>query len=933
MKNFSKKSKIIISVAAISAVLAAMPFVIYLKVLPAAVSNPNVINYVQNVLDKQAGLKLNVKSPVLTTSLSPDLEFKVEELSLYDKENHALLAVQNFDTQISFAKILKKNIIVKKLGADEIFADVNKLMALVPEQKQETQKPIDWYFDFFDSLLYVKKSTILYDAGSDTLLTLNADNLRIDNTQKHTRYVHFDIKADIEKNKKHLNIAIADKNTVFIKDKKIFVQNCVLNINKSKVSFNADADKKNNFNVEIFSKNFGIKDVIELVNSNIIENNISSDVLVYFKDIDGSFDFNIKLTNKDLNGLLTLNKANMKIVPVNNLPVTLQKGSVVMTKDDVVLKDFEGYYNNKTENKLSFKAKVNDYLKSIDTDLEAHAVVTDDFAKNYFSTLVGAPVTLTGGNTRTKLTLKAINNKIDLVWLFGLKAGQDILLDGNSFSPVNYRRMLKADLHFENMLLGIKSINYYIAPNEASKMKKKPQPIMQLSGNIDFSKGDPIVKDFGFDIPKPLPSEFLNLFTGSEKLFRKGTFSGNLKVDNNGDYPVINGNMEIDGMRIPSQRLGIKSGKLVTENGLIKLSANGKCRRTNYDFNGDIVNAVKFPIIIKDVNLTVDNVDVERFLAVSNNKPQEKPEAEIVPIAYTVSDEEPDDDMQTFDIGNVIVENCNLNILKGFYKGINFADVQATMSLDKNSILKLYSNKFEIAEGHSSGKVDCDLKNQKYNVVLGIKDVNSDIMATSLLNLPREISGKASGLMELSTDKSMKLNGSIKFIVQNGTIGKIGLVEYVMKFAALFRNPLAMISPSTFSDLVNIPEGNFDKITGELLISDNVVKRMQIKSYASQLSAFIVGRYDLENKDATLRIYTKFSSRNKGFAGFLRNISLNSLANRVPLSSRNDANYYSAELEMLPPIDADEKDCQVFLTTVDGDVENNNFLSSLKKIK
>ena len=36
---------------------------------------------------------------------------------------------------------------------------------------------------------------------------------------------------------------------------------------------------------------------------------------------------------------------------------------------------------------------------------------------------------------------------------------------------------------------------------------------------------------------------------------------------------------------------------------------------------------------------------------------------------------------------------------------------------------------------------------------------------------------------------------------------------------------------------------------------------------------------------------------------------------------------------MLPPLDADEKDCQVYLTTVDGDVERNNFLSSLNRIK
>lgn len=70
--------------------------------IPYAVSSPKVLSHVQNILDKQAGLKLNVKSPVLNTALSPELEFKVEELSLYNKENQALLAVQNFDTKISF---------------------------------------------------------------------------------------------------------------------------------------------------------------------------------------------------------------------------------------------------------------------------------------------------------------------------------------------------------------------------------------------------------------------------------------------------------------------------------------------------------------------------------------------------------------------------------------------------------------------------------------------------------------------------------------------------------------------------------------------------------------------------------------------------------------------------------------------------------------
>ena len=75
------------------------------------------------------------------------------------------------------------------------------------------------------------------------------------------------------------------------------------------------------------------------------------------------------------------------------------------------------------------------------------------------------------------------------------------------------------------------------------------------------------------------------------------------------------------------------------------------------------------------------------------------------------------------------------------------------------------------------------------------------------------------------------------------------------------------------------------------------------------------------------------SNKGKGFAGFLRNISLNSLANRISSNERNEGNYYSSEIEQIPQIDADEKDAQIFLTKVDGDVINFNFLSSLKRIK
>ena len=273
--KLSKKSKIIISAASAVVILAAAPFAVYLKVLPWAVANPEVINYTESMLKKYAGLDLNVVNPVLKTSIKPDIDFEVDELSL-SKGKDSLLSVKNFDVEVSFDKIFDQVIKINKLGADDIYADVNKLMALVPQQETTKPKePSKWFIDLFDSILYVKNSKIIYDIDSKTHLVLIAKNLGIDNTKKDLRFVHFDIATDIEKDKKHLNIAIADKNTVYIKNKKLYIQDTVLNINESKIFIKADASRADGFRLAVYSPKIEIPDVIELIESNIIENNLS----------------------------------------------------------------------------------------------------------------------------------------------------------------------------------------------------------------------------------------------------------------------------------------------------------------------------------------------------------------------------------------------------------------------------------------------------------------------------------------------------------------------------------------------------------------------------------------------------------------------------------------------------------------------------------
>ncbi len=922
MKNV-KALKLIAGLTVTAGILVSIPFVFYLKVLPYAVSNTKVINYAQTCAKKFADIDLKVQEPVLKTAMSPVIGFKVKNL-VVSKNSKNLLAVKNFNSEFSFAEILKKTVIVNKLTAEAIFADIDGLMTLVPQQKEEKPKQkSEWTIDLFDSLLGVRECLFLYTMEPDTHLKIHGEHIGINNAIKTRRFVRFNFDSEITKGNKKVLLAIKDDDKIYIENKAIYVDNCPLIINNSKMFFNADAHKDKTFNFEVFTKDFEVQNVITLLQTQIVANNLD-EILQYFADIKGKFDFNIKLTNNSMNGSVDLKNIAFKVIPVDNIPITLQKGHITLNAKDMTLTGFEGIYDNRSVNKFKLEGTVKDYLKSIDTDIKGHAVATNDFFKQHISAMVNYPIELTG-NADAAINLKSKNNIIDLKGVFILPREKNITIGGEPLPFSKATRALTADLHFEDMMLDINSIKYYMESKNAERDARRP--IFTLNGQIDVAKNN-YVNKVGFEIPDPLPSEFLNAIL-KQRFFRKGTIAGTMSVDNTGAYPILDGNMKAEKIIIPSQRIFLKSGEFSTNNGLIHLNAFGKYKRSNYEFTGNIVNAIKFPIVIKDVNLSLDYLDVYKAIT-AQNSPQQTNE---VAVSYDTENVDMGEGSTDFDIGNLIIERCNFALKKGVYKDINFGNLNATMSLDKNSILNLDSNKFDIAEGYSSVKVNCDLKKSKYNLRLGVVNVDSDKIASSLLNLKREISGKASGLIDISTDNSLKLDGSIRFLIKNGTIQKVGLVEYIMKVAALFRNPLTMISPSTFSDLVNIPEGNFDKINGEIILKDNVIEMMKIKSSSPQLSSYIAGRYDLEAKDASLRIYTKFSSYKKGFAGALRNISLNSLANRMSMSSNNDANYYAAELEQIPPIEADDKDAQIFLTKVEGDVEHNNFLSSLKKIK
>ena len=919
--NFPMRSfvtKTVIYTASAGVILVGTLFGAYKWALPSFVSSEAFSNFVSEQVKKNFGADLTLKGVNLKTG--KEIAFTVDELRL-DKGKEKLLELSKIDTLFSLETLLGGKITVKKMLAESIYADVGDLMELAPKEEKKKKKSSKNVLDFYNVLLGVKKCDIKYNK-EDLAIDFQARHMIFDRTQEK-KYLHFDFDFGMKKNNHTISVSADDMNRFYMVRGAAYVVDFPVYIENSKIIINAHMTRKGKYELTVKGENFSAADVAEIVNSNTIVAN-GSELLAPIKDITGRVNFNVRLDNGKFSGNINVGEVNFKIIPLIDMPVKVTKGFVDIGTKDIEYKDFEGYYNNKKTNILKMKGTTKDYQKTCDTKLFSDIYVTDDFFKNYLSKMLNTQVNLVGESV-SKLLIKSKNGSCDILWFFKLDEGEGFKFGDQSMVLQKYKTLFKVDLSVVKNILKINTINYYIT----NELKRGIKPIITMNGDVDMADNMKFL-DLNLDIPNPLPSEFLNFLLG-HRIFKKGEISGKMSFDNRGKYPYMTGECALDKVFIPAERMYIKSGKLIAKGDYIDVKSEGGFRRSQYKFNGKINNNLTLPIVVKDVNLTVDNVDVERIL--TQPKPEDREGNVYTALISTGADNEENQEPQPFQKGLIVIEKCGLNVEKGVYKEINFGNLHANMTLDKDGVLKLRSNRFDIADGISTLRINADLAKQNYYMKLGIRDVDSNIMASAILGLPRQISGKAKGLIELTADETLKLNGDIKFKIANGTIEQVGYVEYILKVASLFRNPLAMISPSTVVDLVNIPEGRFDEISGEMKLKDNIINRMKIESTAPELATLIFGRYDLSTNDASMRVYTKFSNKGKGFAGILRNFSLNTLANKISISSRNDSNYYASELEQIPKLQTGEESAQVFLTKVDGDILNFNFLSSLKRIK
>ncbi|MBR2069539.1 MAG: hypothetical protein IJ877_07245 [Candidatus Gastranaerophilales bacterium] len=888
----------------------------YLVGLNLLLKSDFAIKQIENFTKSAFNMDLTIIEPNLKTHLKPLFEFQVKNLTL-KKGDIVLVQLKDFDSSIQY-KIFKKTVKINRLKASTLIVNADKLMENLPENNAQNNRS-DWKIDFYSADLRLDDLELTFKQKNNTLLDLYMRDIYLDLSNEQ-KYLSFNLDALILKdNKVYSEIVSSTLDEIKVYKDNLKIDDLRVLVNNSKLKLDAFIDIST-IDLDAQSEVFYLEDIFHLVKSDFIVPN-GSELLKPLENPKGNVNFKVNYKNGDLSGIVNVNNTSAKLKDVNLIPINISTGKIIITKDKVKFDKLEGFWGKNKKNIVKIEGDIKDYYKTFDSNIVIDTVINNEFLQDYLAPLIGNTKLVISHACNTRVIYKAKNNIMNIVWLAKLPKGVLFGSDYQKTDISDYDRFIKGDFEIIGDNFNIKNINYYIAPDMKRGIKMTPVFILDAKMKLNGA-----LKEAGFSFGREMPCEILNVFM-RDNIFKKGTIKGNAHLIYVKDKAYLDSDMELKNTLIPSQRLFIKNAKLSSTPEYIYLNSKGGFKRAKYELKAKIVNKMTTPVILKNLTLHIDNIDIERFLTVMNADNNEIDNKKAQQAETIV------DDNYMFDTNLLRIEEADFTLDKGNYKEITFGNIKAKMSLDDKGILKLSSNRFDFAKGYSSLKSECDLVNLKYNVKLGAKDIDSDLLARVLFNLNKEITGKASGIIELNTDKSAKLNGTMKFIIKEGTIGKIGLVEYLLKIASLFRNPIVMINPAIIMDIVSVPEGKFEKITGSLDIKDNIVKNINIKSYSKSLSALIKGRFDMERHDASLRIYTRFSSEKKSIFNFLRNISLNTLANKVKLRTRNDSNYYSSELKELPSIETNDDKAQVFLTQIEGDIEHNNFLSNLKKLK
>lgn len=777
-----------------------------------------------------------------------------------------------------------------------------------------------------DTLNFAAKSNCTKNVSFKSLPQINANHslklrANINDNNIDPRKVEAELKITSSNNKNApLNVSTGE---IIINNGNAIINKLSVYADKSKLNVNGIIhkfyEKKPSYELKIDGSNLSVKTLCEI--ANLIPQTNSA--IKQIKEINGTLTADINATDKGLVGYLHFKNLSFRHIK-SDIPIHFTYLPIKFTNRVISFKNIIGEIGRTGASPLFANLDIENYQKIPIIKGSVSVKPTPLFAERYINTKLSHPIKITGD---IGINVN-INGSIDSLGIFPsikFNKNADFSYLSTNLGNTDILREFSGEIFLKPNSIDIKKLNHIQYP-KAANGKKITVPIWTLNGIFKKQNNLYLPQNVSFITHQKLPAKLLN-FVFKKSLIKSGTFDCVVKVKNGHKSPKILGIANISNVQIPLYNMEIKNGNFFADDKLIHLKADGDLISNKFQLRTDIENSFDLPVKIVKTEAKTEYLNLSKLISVINQWSID-----------SYKDTKLKTAVSTIKISDILVNKGTFSAKHIDFRNCPIEDFQATFSLDKNSVLKIDTENFKIANGNITGSITHNIKSGETHSNLRMKGVDSNIISSSFLGLRNQITGKLDGNANISTiglndrDRLKNANGIIGFHMEDGTIPKLGSIEYLLRASTLIRSGLTSLSVNNLIELLKpFKTGNFSKISGCLYVKNGILKDIAVFSQGENLSLYITGDYNIAESESQAIVYGKLGKKTEGLLGPLGNLSASTIFALIPHS--DNITEYEKEISKIPDIDYKNQDVRVFRATVDGDINLDKVSTSFKWIK
>ncbi len=530
--------------------------------------------------------------------------------------------------------------------------------------------------------------------------------------------------------------------------------------------------------------------------------------------------------------------------------------------------------------------------------------------------------------TKGEFTLKArLRGTPDDYTLFSnaiLNPGVDLYYMGSDIGDTDSKREIISRIDFDDDKIKIKNISYmkYIL---SQNKKETPYEMLKISGVVKSLKNTLYLNNLKIYTPNPAPARLLNIFF-KKSILKHGTFVSDMVINGAMTEPKAKGKLKFSNIDVPLYESKIRDIDLTFDENLIHGVFDAVGMGSDVKIVTEIVNKTTLPVIINNAEITSKTLDLGNFAknlsgfyrANKSTDPTVKQEIILSPFDFEI-------------------ENGKFSVQDIFYNNIKAHNLNGKFKHTKEGIFIFTDVVFDIAGGKIKTNGSYTFNTTQFSLNSEIENCDANILVTDILGTKNQIFGKTNGRVNFtgrqlnSSNAINTVKADVDFAIYNGKMPKLGSLEYLLRAGNLVKSGiLGFTINNVIEVLIPYKTGEFKKISGDFIVENGKIDKLNLYSKGDNLSIYTTGNYDIATNVGDFEVLGKLSTKISNLLGPIGNASVYSIVNLFTNNKidKNTKENIVQNSDKIPDISGSPSDFRLFAVKILGDLNADSFVKS-----